>query len=227
MCNTSFLVKQISSPETSASVNAWCNERPRLAEYFNSLNKEEISWGIFSNGAVQMLTRPDAIDVNDLDILVAEEQFEEAARLTPGTTVSRQFVDITSADGTRLRYPADEISTIIDGVPIQIMRSPAGIERDGGEHHYYLDMTELAAANRQVVPTEAADVVLANPLDTIMAKAILHRPRPKRDFEDAATLARKTNHDEEYFQLRAEELRVDGRALRFLGNAGLKLAIPA
>ncbi len=208
-------------------MNEWCSERPQLMEYFNSLNEKNIWWGIFSNGAVQILTHPDKIAVNDLDILVAEAQFEKVASLTPDATIRTQFVDITSADGARLRYPAEEISATIDGVPIQIMRSPTGIDRDDGAHRYYLDMTELAAANRQVIETEAAEVVLTNPLDTIMAKAILHRPYPKQDFKDAAELAQQTEQDDPYFWQRAEELRMDKRALRFLGDAGLKLAVAA
>lgn len=221
-------MKRITSLEAQRTVSSWCSEKPALTAYFNSLNENGIAWGIFSNGANQLLADARYSTINDLDILIAEGHFKEAADATPNATVRRHFVDISSADGARLSYPADEISTTIDGVPIQIMCSPEGVNRDD-EHTYEINMTQLAAEHRKGIEVDGVTVAFAHPADTVAIKAMLQRTFPKRDFDDAKRLVQwgDLQHQayDSYLEQRTKEMHLDERAYRFLGEVGLQLAI--
>lgn len=194
-------------------LNSWVPRHPDTTRLFNTLNRQEVRWGLFSGGQVQFT--PDARPTDDNDILTDELGFYIFAN-QPGVVVQKKSVHVLSADGETISYETYEATIELDGKTVQVML-PADMHCSNGGI-YNLDMTPLAASRRLAQRVGETVIYSANPFDTVLAKAILQRPFPKQDIPDVMAFSRHYDlaADTAYAAARAEEVRADGRVLEFV-----------
>lgn len=203
-------------------IRAWCERRPELFNLFKNLNNAQVRWALFSGMAVRLLTN--GRDSADIDLLVNGDDFELVCSLLPRATRRAKTVAISSTDGARITYEADEVCALVDGTEVQVMRSPNGMTC--GKHVYELELSTLAAANRLMCMVADEPIYLAHPFDTVATKAIMQRGAEQRKFDlaDARALLSQCIDQSLYIKRRAAEMHLDARVFRFLRSGGMAAA---
>ncbi|HJQ09169.1 MAG TPA: hypothetical protein VJ836_06840 [Candidatus Saccharimonadales bacterium] len=205
-----------------AGIRQWGAQYPETLQFFDRLNMAQARWGLFSGTLLQLLG---IRETDDHDVLVDGQGFDQAARILQdarGIRPVRKEVYIACGDGEKLHFRTQELSAQFEGKTVQIMR-PAPVECSTGSE-YYLAMTWLAAEKRAVETVRGVEVYAADPVDSLLSKAVMQRGQDsgKQDVWDTAMLGRHGDLDMAYLEMRAAEIRADARVTAFLAmHAGL------
>jgi hypothetical protein len=199
-----------------ANIEKWARMQPDVLEVSQRLNAADIVWGYFS-GALAELAGVRATD--DLDVLVSPADFMATARVFNSCPV-RKMVELRSADDRLIRFSTEEIVARVGQANVQVMRPGPMV----AEHTIYeLDMTPLAAEHRISREVDGTLVHLANPFDTLAAKAVMWRgaQQGKCDPGDITALRAACSVDPTYARARGQEIGLTDIEWGRLGDLAL------
>ncbi|HSX30255.1 MAG TPA: hypothetical protein VLE73_06890 [Candidatus Saccharimonadales bacterium] len=196
-----------------AALKGWGAEHPNILRYLDRLNREDVSWGIFSGF---VLKTAGVRETADIDLLLSEGSFDAAASLLPNARLDNEcHVAIQCVDGDSVQLSTREATAVIDGTAVQLMQPAPMYSRLGGRYH--LAMTPLAANARRHYGVHGTSVFMANPADTVLAKAVMRRQGAgKQDALDMVHIAHRYTIDRSYLADRAQEIGLDEPANNFL-----------
>jgi len=203
------------------NVQKYCLENPKIAELFNTLNQNDIRWGIFAGAAASLLTSNRL--PTDIDILVHNDDFTKLASLFPDTEIVIDMTGTTqTSDGKTLQYKCNNIGFMVGDIELDIS-SNLQETVDGNNHILYL--TDLAVDNRIAIRAPKTTVYITNPFDTIVIKSIMQRgaEQDKFDFPDSQSIISNCNMVQNYINNRMTEISLTDREIQFLKKAGLKI----
>lgn len=180
---------------------------PQLKGVLPVANEAGVKYGLFSGGYVSLVAgnRPptDFDFLTDLEgIRLLQEKFPQAVFVEQKGNASGKWLD-PLGDGL-VEFSAD-VTICING-------------RD-----YSIALTTLAWQHFDKATVNGLEVYLANPVDTIISKAIGQRgpEQGKHDLEDIAALLKVVEIDRDYLKQRLPEFRADGRVTTCLRKFGL------
>ncbi len=178
-----------------------------LKEVLAVLSENKIKYGIFAGAHVYLLTSNR--ESTDVDILVADEDFKKLVGFLKGHIKKREEKDVRGDffyldDGDELEFVSRLDFT------------------DKGEL-YPIRLTPLAWENTHKFFVNGVEVVLLNPVDTVLEKAILPRGKEvgKHDLEDIAALVGVVDIDKKYLKKRVIEMRAEKRVMNIIQKFNL------
>lgn len=203
-------------------VRSWAVNNPETVAYLTSLVKGKIqaalasstvsSWVAEAYG--RALPRP----ADDIDILVTNPHFEQAARILPkGSIQTNKKVQVIDGNGSPLTMIADEALGQAERA-IQLVRPRTPLWH--GPHGYRTAFSPLAATGIKVVETNQGLVPVAHPFETMALYGLLQRNGDKHDARHVATMLSVCNLGSNYAQARAIEMGWNGRTWNFVRQAG-------
>ena len=181
---------------------------PNLRSVIETLNKNNIKYGLYAGAHVAVLTSNR--ESTDVDLLVADEDFDKLKELFPNSVIKGGKSNIS--DGIFL-YPGGEEK-------IEFMANANMIE-DGKK--YPNRLTE-AVWNKVVrYEVDGLTFLMLDPVDTVVMKAILQRGKGqgKHDIEDIEAIVNVIDLDKEYLKARLKEVEADKRVFRVLKKLNL------
>ena len=181
---------------------------PNLRSVIETLNKNNIKYGLYAGAHVAVLTSNR--ESTDVDLLVADEDFDKLKELFPNSVIKGGKSNIS--DGIFL-YPGG-------AEKIEFMANANMIE-DGKK--YPNRLTE-AVWNKVVrYEVDGLTFLMLDPVDTVVMKAILQRGKGqgKHDIEDIEAIVNVIDLDKEYLKARLKEVEADKRVFRVLKKFNL------
>lgn len=174
----------------------------KLVSVLRLANKIGVRYGLFSGGYVSLVTsnRPPT----DFDFLtnvegigLLQKKFPQAVFVEQKGNATGKWLDPL---GDGLIDFAAEVTIAING------------------HNYLVNMTDLAWQHADKVVIGDLTIYLANPVDTILSKAIGQRgpEQGKHDLEDIEALLKVVEIDRDYLKQRLPEFGADERATNCL-----------
>lgn len=201
----------------------WTQRHPQTVAFLDTLNRQNIDWGMYCGTTAQLLT--DNRQSNDVDIVIRDRDFRKVAELAPASAMLHQENTATVAcgDGLTLDFPKKSICFWLDGQEIEIMASTSA---RSNRHSYHLAMSDLAVQNRLMFEVGKTQLYVSNPFDTMALKSILQRGHNlgKHDATDIASLSKHFTPSTIYALRRAREIQLDERALDFLAMCNVDLS---
>lgn len=166
---------------------------PSLKHVLDSLKAGGVKYGIFAGACVSIITSNR--EPTDIDILVADEDFGKLKTLFKGTVKT-----INEGNSHGKFYFIDENSKLE-------FVSKLNFVIKGKTHP--IRLTPLAWKNILRYDVDGTGVILLNPVDTLLEKAISPRGAEvgKHDSEDIAALMKDAPIDVEYLQKRVIEMK--------------------
>lgn len=173
----------------------------KLQDVIQVLNDNHIKYGIYAGSYVYIVTSKRT--PTDVDILIADEDFEKLENLFPNSLIKKM------PDAIFLYPYKDKEIELMANANIDIETS-----------HYKFRLTDLAWKNTLILNINGLGVRLCNPVDTILLKAILQRGvgEDKHDLEDIDDLVKKVRIEKTYLKKRLDQVNFDDRILRVLKN---------
>lgn len=187
-----------------ASFSRILAKSPRLHDVLQVLNNNHIKYGLYAGAYVSIVTSNRT--PTDVDVLIADEDFNRLDGLFSESLVKNM-------PDARLFYPyKDEAIEMMSDQDIDIKKS-----------HYQFRLTDLAWGNTSILNYTGGSVILCNPADTILLKAILQRgaDENKHDLEDIEDLIKKIQVDKTYLTERLRQIGPDDRILGVLERFNL------
>jgi hypothetical protein len=188
--------------ETEKNIRRLFENIPNLKNTLKILEKNEIKYGIFAGACVYLLTS--GREPTDVDILVADEDFERLSNLFKGLVVNRKDKNVNSDlfyldDDNNLEF-VSRLDFIVSGM------------------FYPIRLTPLAWKNVSRYVVDGVETILLNPVDTVLEKAISPRGEEvgKHDLEDINALMNTVDIDKEYLQKRVKEMKAEKRVTGIL-----------
>ncbi len=207
------------------SVCSWAHQYPRTVEAISAIYQAGGRVALCSSRAAQLAAEAVGQDAprqpDDTDLLIHPADLPLAAKVL-GVEVTRDRRMYVRGNGVLFIFDADEVIAPRDGTFVQLVcpREPLR----SGDHVYRTTFTDLAAQASDVYKTEYGFVPVAS-TDSRFLYGVMQRNHSKNDFENAAALAPAAHGQEgAYSILRSEEMNLDQRVWRFLGQAGMELA---
>ena len=177
---------------------------PRILEITETLNNNDIRYGMFCSGVVETVTG--YRQASDIDLLVDSEHVSKVATL---------ILDASAC------YQSDRI---------QISLKNTDYIDFFGQSIYYdkypFFLTDIVWENTYLIPVADTEIRLLHPIETILVKAIQQRGIEvgKYDWEDARQLAQSgVYYDLEYTSKRLKEIKADARIFDFLHSINLQV----
>lgn len=179
--------------ETEKNIRRLFEKSPNLKKVLKILKKNEIKYGIFAGTCVYILAS--SREPTDVDILVADEDFNKLSGLFHGKVENKREKD---ANGNFFYLDEDR--------DLEFVARLDFIKNDGV---YPIRLTHLAWENVYKFRVDETEVVLLNPVDTILEKAIAPRGKEvgKHDLEDIEILVRTLDINKSYLLKRAIEMK--------------------
>lgn len=171
----------------------------KLQDIIQALNNNHIKYGLYAGAYVSIITSNRT--PTDVDILIADEDFEKLENLFPGSLIKKM-------PDARFFYPyKDQAIEFMTNANVNIKKS-----------HYKFRLTDLAWRNASILKSGQYLVRLCNPVDTILLKAMLQRGRDegKHDLEDISDLIKKIRIDKTYLKKRLDQVNSDDRIFSIL-----------
>lgn len=177
---------------------------PKLQDILQALNNNHIKYGLYAGAYVSIITSNRT--PTDVDILIADEDFEKLKKLFPNSLIKKM------PDAIFL-YPNKD----------QTIEFMANADIDIGTSHYKFRLTDLAWENTSILNENGCAVRLCNPVDTILLKAILQRglSEDKHDLGDIDDLIKKVRINKFYLKKRLNQINSDNRIFNVLENFNL------
>lgn len=175
-----------------------------LKKVLTVLNKNGIRYGIFAGAHVFLLTSNR--EPTDVDILVADADFGKLADIFKGNTVTKD------KDGARSSlFYIDEDSAL---------EFVARLDFTNEGKVYPIRLTPLAWEHSLKFSVDGTEVILLNPVDTLLEKAILPRGEDvgKHDLEDIGALMNGWDVDKKYLKKRVVEMGAEKQVAKTLQN---------
>jgi hypothetical protein len=197
----------------------WAQQYPESVAALSEIRHARLRCGPFSgfHPYIYGLRQTD-----DLDLFTHADDFHDVRRLLPDGATVRSRITMYDRRGERIRFLADELRTVLDGITVQVIRPLSPVVIGGRE--YDLSMTDLAASRMQTCLVAGALIPMVSVADTLLAKALFQRGNGKHDWADTVGLAPACPYSEhEYLLQRAEESGFGEREFSFLGRAGIAL----
>ncbi len=179
--------------KTEENIHRLFEKIPTLRKVFKILKENGIRYGIFAGTHVFLLTS--YRDSTDVDILVADEDFEKLSDFFKGHVKRRKEKNV-NGDFFYLNEDRNlEFVSRLDFI-------------ESGEI-YPIRLTPLAWENNWKFKVDEVEVVLLNPVDTVLEKAILPRGKEvgKHDLEDIKALVNVCDIDKDYLEKRVDEMK--------------------
>ena len=179
--------------ETEKNIHKLFDKLPNLKKVLETLDENEIKYGIFAGACVYILTS--SRESSDVDILVADEDFRKLSGLFKGRVEKRKDQKINC-----------EFLYLYEDNCLEFVSRLDFIESG---KIYPFRLTQLAWDNTYKYQVERIEVLLLNPVDTILEKAISPRGKEvgKHDLEDIDALAGSVDINKNYLLKRAEEMK--------------------
>lgn len=183
----------MSSINVEENIKKLFEKHPSLVSVLDVLNKNKIKYGIFAGTAVTLFTS--GREPTDIDILVADSDFKKLGTVFNGLYKRKCSASIKSSlfyinNNSVLEF-VSELDFIVDGIS------------------YPIRLTSLSGKHANKYKVGGVDVVLLDPVDTIIEKAIAPRGPEvgKHDLEDIDALLKSVKIDRGYYVKRATEMK--------------------
>lgn len=179
--------------EIEENIRKLFNKLPSLKKALEILEENEIKYGIFAGTCVYLLTSNR--EPTDVDFLVSDGDFEKLSGLFQGQVKKRKEKDASG-----------EFFYLNEDRDLEFVSRLDFIENGG---IYPIRLTPLAWKNVYKFRVDKTEVIILNPVDTILEKAIAPRGKEvgKHDLEDIEVLVRTLDIDKDYLLKRAEEMK--------------------
>lgn len=180
-----------------------------LPEIFSKLQEVKLKYGIFAGTCVSVLTGNR--ESTDIDLLVADDDFDLLIRTLAGRVEEKETESHKGAffypDQSRRLEFASKLDFIVDGI------------------YYPIRLTERAWKNCWKYEVDGVEVILLNPVDTVLEKAIDTRGSEmgKHDPEDIEALMTGVSIDMAYLAVRAKEMKAVEKVAQTLSKYGVSL----
>ena len=176
----------------------------KLRDVLQTLNDNDIKYGLYAGAYVSIITSNRT--PTDVDILIADEDFEKLENLFPGSLIEKM-------SDARFFYPYKDKK-------IEFMAN-ADINIDTS--HYKFRLTDLVWKNTSILNGDQYKVRLCNSIDTILLKAMLQRGinEGKHDLEDIDDMIGKIRINTVYLKKRLNQINSDDRILNILKDKKL------
>ncbi len=175
---------------------------PVLKKVLTILNKNNIKYGIFAGACVSLLTSNR--QPTDIDILVADEDMQKLSAIFKGKLVKKRTDRVMSElfylDDESILEFVTKLDFIVDGKSFPIR------------------VTKLAWENALHFKVQGVDVILLNPVDTLLEKAIDPREKEvgKHDLDDIEALAKNVDLNKVYLKKRVKEMKAEDQIANIL-----------
>lgn len=161
-----------------------------LPYVLRKLQDTDISFGIFAGSSVALWTGYRSS--TDVDFLVSDKDIYLLKEIFP-------FAKTTERHDGKFLYIGknDEIEFVAEAY------------MENGDHSFPYRLTESAANRIKIHDIDGLKIPIADPVDTIIAKAILRRGKDqgKHDLEDIDQVIKAVKIDKEYLTLRLKETK--------------------
>ena len=183
--------------ETEKNIRKLFTKLPTLKKVLKILEKNEIKYGIFAGVCVYLLTSNR--EATDIDILVADSDFEKLSGLFQGQVKKRKEKDAQGGF-----FYLDENHDLEFVARLDFIKNG---------RIYPIRLSSLVWKNVYKFRVDGAEVIILNPVDTILEKAIAPRGKEvgKHDLEDIEVLVRTLDIDKGYLLKRSEEMKAKKR----------------
>lgn len=170
---------------------------PVLEKVLRTLKENNIRYGIFAGACVSVLTSNR--QSTDIDILVADEDVQKLPVIFKGKVIKK----VTDKVISELFYLDDN----------NIFEFVSKLDFIVDKKHFPIRMTKLAWKNVLHFEVQEVDVILLNPVDTLLEKAIAPRGEDvgKHDLEDIEALMKFSDIDKKYLRKRVKEMKAERR----------------
>jgi len=193
--------------KTEKNIHRLLEKLPSLKKVFTVLKENNIKYGIFAGACVYLLAS--GREPTDVDILVADEDFGKLSGLFKGRVEKRKGEKINS-----------ELFYLDEDQNLEFVSRLDFIE--SGEI-FPIRLTPLAWDNTYIYQVDGIEVLLLNPVDTILEKAISPRGEEvgKHDLEDIEVLVKMVDIDKAYLKKRVDEMKAKEKVANVLKNFNL------
>lgn len=156
-------------------------------------------------------------DPDDTDLFAHNEDLRLVADILGVEVSERQIKTLTTGDGLRLQFAADEVLALAD-TQIQLVR-PLTPMRDGA-FCYQTAFSDRAVDQRVVLQTDEGLVPIAHPADAMLVYGIGQRNcEVKNDARNLGALSTVCELDNTYLRTRSQEVGADARVWTFIAAA--------
>lgn len=188
--------------ETEKNINILFEKLPSLKNVCKILKINNIKYGIFAGTCIYLLTS--GREPTDVDILIADRDFDKLSNLFKGQAKKRYE---KKARGNFFYLDNDSNLELVSGLDFKYKGKV-----------YPIRLTPLAWRNVYKFRVDKTEVILLNPADTILEKAILPRGMEvgKHDLEDIADLVNAVDIDNDYLLRRVEEMKAKKQVAKIL-----------
>ena len=175
---------------------------PGLTPVLSAINSASIRYGLHGGSHVSLLTSNR--EINDLDFLVADEDFNRLKRLFPEAKTK-----------DRGKYGSALFLIIGQNEELEFF---SHTDFDIAGSHYTFRLSEACWNHTRLIKSGGQEIRLLNEVDTILQKAMLQRKEKegKHDLEDIEAILQNREIDKEYLQTRLSEINPDERLLKIL-----------
>lgn len=162
----------------------------------SKLNDNNIKYGLIAGGF--LFIHSSSRRINDIDLIVDDDDFNKLDNLF------QDKILINNKKGNYL-YPFKDYS-------IELM---SNMKFNIFSHLYQFSLTKLAWSKTSKLISANSTLIICNPVDTILLKAILQR-KEKNDLEDIEEIIKISNINKDYLNDRLNEINYDKRVLYVL-----------
>ena len=186
--------------------NDFVSKNKELIPTLKKLNKNGVKYGLFSGSYVTLVTG--YRETNDIDFLLSDDELDHIKSLFPDLQVEQK-------ESTLLLYIDKERKLEFGCMGDFLVNSK----------RYPCRLTKLAQKRVRKVNFGNVRLNLLDPVDTLLAKAILNRGIEvrKHDISDAKKLLLAKKIERSYLLQRANEMHVDERVYSTLSSIGVRI----
>ena len=186
--------------------NDFVSKNKELIPTLKKLNKNGVKYGLFSGSYVTLVTG--YRETNDIDFLLSDDELDHIKSLFPDLQVEQK-------ESTLLLYIDKERKLEFGCMGDFLVNSK----------RYPCRLTKLAQKRVRKVNFGNVRLNLLDPVDTLLAKAILNRgiEVKKHDISDAKKLLLAKKIERSYLLQRANEMHVDERVYSTLSSIGVRI----
>ena len=186
--------------------NDFVSKNKELIPTLKKLNKNGVKYGLFSGSYVTLVTG--YRETNDIDFLLSDDELDHIKSLFPDLQVEQK-------ESTLLLYIDKERKLEFGCMGDFLVNSK----------RYPCRLTKLAQKRVRKVNFGNVRLNLLDPVDTLLAKAILNRGIEvrKHDISDAKKLLLAKKIERSYLLQRANEMHVDERVYSTLASIGVRI----
>ncbi len=186
--------------------NDFVSKNKELIPTLKKLNKNGVKYGLFSGSYVTLVTG--YRETNDIDFLLSDDELDHIKSLFPDLQVEQK-------ESTLLLYIDKERKLEFGCMGDFLVNSK----------RYPCRLTKLAQKRVRKVNFGNVRLNLLDPVDTLLAKAILNRgiEVKKHDISDAKKLLLAKKIERSYLLQRANEMHVDERVYSTLASIGVRI----